>query len=87
VLRDIGCVVSSMTAGTKTRRVHRAMGAGGGACNAPLPCCAFFSVSTCGGWLRADEMKRLSCTHYDDNGGHKDNVKDKLFGSVVARRE
>jgi len=50
-------------------------------------CLVVRSVSTCGGWLRADEMKRLSCTHYNDNGGHKDNVKDKLFGSVVARRE
>lgn len=25
-------------------------------------------------------------SHYNDNGGHKDNVKDKLFGIMVARR-
>jgi len=36
LLRRIGCVVSQTTARAKTRRVHRVMGAGGGACNAPL---------------------------------------------------
>jgi len=35
LLRDIGCVVSQTTAGAETRRVHRARGAGGAACNAP----------------------------------------------------
>jgi len=36
-MRRIGCVVSQTTAGAETRRVHHARGAGGGACNAPLP--------------------------------------------------
>jgi len=38
LLRHIGCVVSETTASVKTGRVHRERGAGGGACNAPLPC-------------------------------------------------
>jgi len=33
-----GCVVSWTTAGAETRRVHRASGVMGGACNEPLRC-------------------------------------------------
>ena len=35
LLRRIGCVLSWTTAVAETRRLHRARGAGGGACNAP----------------------------------------------------
>ena len=48
LLRRIGCAVSQTTVGTETRRVHCAKGAGGGACNAPLPCLCMLPMAVVG---------------------------------------